>query len=79
MSLREMLEPFVIFGGMVAIACGVIAMTQSAIARLRPKKQPAAKWQVTIYDLDSMPMRSESMSIEGVARLISNISSGLYK
>jgi hypothetical protein len=75
---------WLVFGlfGLASVGLGTIA--GEAIKAFRSWRQGAktkrpAKWQVTMSDPDGIPMRSDSVSAEGIARLISNINSGFYK
>jgi hypothetical protein len=72
------------FGLLMFAGIGLGSIVADAIKAFRSWRQDAkakvpAKWQVTLCDPDGIAIRSESVSAEGIALLISNINAGFYK
>lgn len=74
---------FLAFGIGLGLAALVAEGTAQGVAalwrRLRPPAPPPAKWSVTLTDPDGIPMRTDSVSAEGIARIIKDLNSGYYK
>jgi hypothetical protein len=74
---------FFAFGLGIGVAAWAAAGISDGVAalwrRLRPPAPPPAKWSVTLTDPDGIPMRTDSVSAEGIARIIKDLNSGYYK
>jgi hypothetical protein len=64
-------------GGLLLIwlACEALVALMEWVRR---KRRPA-RYQITLTDPDGIPMRSDQVSVEGIARLIKDINAGYYK